>query len=103
MYRSDQPALSAITDPDRNQPYSYLLVDLKPDTPEANRLRDPIHKNPSEPIREPNLNIPIRDIPVEYIESDSSLESKTSLDMPVCDDCGIIFGDVHSLQNHVKR
>ena len=23
--------------------------------------------------------------------------------MPVCDDCGIIFGDFHSLQNHVKR
>ena len=40
---------------------------------------------------------------MEYIESDSSLESDNSLDMPVCDDCGIVFGDVHYLQNHVKR
>jgi len=95
------------------KPYSYLLLDLKPTTPEQWRLRtDILNKIQSRMRTEGMEQNDIKDGEKSTV-SHSSLgdQSKQTYrdetsdyleDMPSCDDCGILFVNVHDLLRHVK-
>jgi hypothetical protein len=102
-----------------SKPYGHFLVDLRVNTPEHERLKQNI-LNESNPIQdsiphvEPNVirasyyqqNSDVRQpLNCQYSvsSSNSSEESDFNLDMPICNDCGIMFGDSHALQQHVKQ
>ena len=98
-----------------SHPYGHMLVDLRANTPEDERLRpnpflggkliraeypcgEPIkaEERPCWPNRPPGQ-------PCCEESSDSSSESDLDLDMPICNDCGLVFGDASALQDHVKE
>ena len=102
-----------------SKPYGHLLVDLRVNTPEHERLKQNIldESNPiqdSIPHVEPNViraphyhqnsdGRPPLNCQYSVSSSNSSEESDFNLDMPICNDCGIMFGDSHALQQHVKQ
>jgi uncharacterized C2H2 Zn-finger protein len=89
------------------KPHGYLLVDFKQTTCETDRLR-------------PNVLEPIKgaDVPDEsqYMFNDQAVHIEQSSSTPLlseegkkepstmasCDDCGVVFDNVHDLQTHVK-
>ncbi|XP_060588538.1 uncharacterized protein LOC132743954 [Ruditapes philippinarum] len=107
-------------------PYGYLLVDLKPFTPENQRLRSVRQNNQhsdykghvtlQEPIKDevvPEANHSAIGLQTGHIED--YLEPKKSQDNyennseeimenkgQACDDCGQLFDTVHDVQRHVK-
>lgn len=102
-----------------SKPYGYLLVDLKPTTPEHLRMRtdimNSIKPKSSEEIshfRENRHNIQTYEKSVRPLAENPQLCQTTiaqphnneieSEDMPSCDDCGIVFENMHDLQRHIK-
>ncbi|KAK3106137.1 hypothetical protein FSP39_013511 [Pinctada imbricata] len=109
-----------------SKPYGYLLIDLKPFTPDHLRLRtDIIGTNQSnaptnQPMktdydveatcsnhRSPARNAINRVTPEDFghLEQISGSEQTCFQDqaMSSCDDCGIVFENVHDLQRHIKK
>ena len=94
-----------------SQPYGSLLIDLKPTTPEALRMRynifDKTTSNDPTLFLPTNIKLTNTDNYVHSKESAQSVqfESKqnTSGNMHSCDDCGLVFDRGNALQNHVKR
>ena len=94
-----------------SQPYGSLLIDLKPTTPEALRMRtnifDKTTSNDPTLFLPTNIKLTNTDNYVHSKESAQSVqfESKqnTSGNLLSCDDCGLVFDQGHALQNHVKR
>ena len=104
-------------------PYGYLLVDLKPFTPEDDRLRydlkwkhkQCIHdKSPHELTNHMQESLD-KTIQVEEtpeinhssigVQTDHIAESTDNEDMEKgqpCDDCGVLFDSTHDVQRHVK-
>lgn len=99
-----------------SKPYEYLLVDLKPTTSEHLRMRIDV-LNPIKQLEAENVPHSPRDIPTEQTYHQPSplpqqlLTEKSEFqhttpdfeDMPSCDDCGLVFENMHDLQRHVKR
>lgn len=103
-----------------SKPYGYLLIDLKPTTPEHLRLRtdalDPIksgsEENNTYSLENPPSGQTHQEDQSEIYHSNSKshpeqlqiLDSEyTDSKMPSCDDCGLVFENMHDLQRHVKR
>lgn len=102
-----------------SKPYGSLLVDLKLATPEHLRMRtdimNSIKPKSSEEIRhfrENRPNIQTYEMSVRPLTENPQLSQTTtaqphnneikSEDMPSCDDCGIVFENMHDLQRHIK-
>jgi hypothetical protein len=125
-----------------SKPYGYLLIDLKPTTPEHLRMRRDIllplksnktvyisHYPKDPPSKQTYLqpsttnqiseqaatSIPFKDASSNYTylkvpsidqQFASTEQTETNLligDMFSCDDCGLLFENMHDLQRHVKR
>ena len=105
------------------QPYGYLVVDLKPFTPEDQRLRvgNNVSKynRPSLPSTNENAalhgHVPVETIKEDTSESDShtAVGNQTDyiqteevldiMDKNACDDCGQLFDTGHDVQRHIKN
>ena len=123
MYPGKTDIFIKMFDKATKYPYQYLLVDLKPFTPENDRLianpewtnRNKEHPNgfikdknadvsghccfgfSSEHIdKEPQENNKEKEIITA--ENMNNLQEKTA----ACDDCGLLFDSVHDVQRHVK-
>ena len=81
-----------------SRPYGYLVIDLKPFTPEHLRMRTDVFDKKI--IRGGPLDI-VKKSP-ELIPTTASYPSREE-DMPSCDDCGLLFENIHNLQKHVKN
>lgn len=100
----------------------YLLVDLKPTTPEALRLKgnifhkncinpkiDSMHKVCSDNISETaakSVQTELDDIKKSHLDNlhfENSYLEEQDCNMLPCDDCGLVFNDEHDLQRHVKK
>ncbi|XP_069122470.1 uncharacterized protein [Argopecten irradians] len=94
-----------------DKPYGYLLIDLKPSTPESSRMRNDIFSERS--IKGPTKHINDHfetDTPTvqTYTQQQQQQQQQQQIlpdqeNMSACDDCGIMFQDVHDLQRHVKK
>ena len=84
-----------------SKPYGYLLVDLKPTTQEGLRMRTNIFEIIR---RDPSQGEIVRETPIEtesiWTKASSPIREE---EMPFCDDCGLVFENIHSLQKHVKN
>ena len=81
-------------------PYGHLIVDLRANTKEQDRLCENI-LNRDMSINTDMTNV-IRGTP-SYQNQMEQLSDESDIDMPTCDDCGIMFGDDYALQKHVKQ
>jgi hypothetical protein len=101
-----------------SQPYGYLLLDFKPTTPEAMRMRTNIFcikEGSTDQNHHSKGDIQtVRTYFPEHIREKSSEENQTfptepnqahSINeiIPAFVDCGVMFENVHDLQNYVKR
>ena len=79
-----------------SRPYGYLVIDLKPFTPEHLRMRTDVFDKKI-----------IRRGPLDIVKKSPELIWKTcpirEEEMPSCDDCGLLFENTHNLQKHVKN
>lgn len=100
--------------------YGYLLINLMPTTPEHLRMRTNI-MNTIKPqsterldhFRESRPNAQTCEEPVHQPKRKSKPSRTTtarlhniqieSEELPSCDDCGLVFENVHDLQRHVKK
>ena len=78
-------------------PYGHLIVDLKPTTPEAHRLRtDDLAKGVvSETRQEQSIE--------EIEDDDDDLENEYEDDLAACKSCGTVFLDGDKLLAHIER
>lgn len=93
--------------------FGYLLIDLKPTTPESMRMRTEIFSDMPIKEQKPDTRSHLQNSSEEertHFNSSGedkrqTVESTTSLDpvMASCDDCGLVFDDVHDLQRHIKQ
>ena len=78
-----------------SKPYGYLLIDLKPYTPEHLRMRstafelEGVNRDSSTVTTEENTRRPIQ-------------EQQNRDTMTACDDCGLVFANDHNLQKHAN-
>ena len=72
--------------------YGYLVIDAKPDTPESYRFKHQLF-----PIKESET----RERPHSSI--DDQTDNTENLTMVSCDQCGIMFEDLHDLQRHIQN
>lgn len=96
------------------KPFQYLLIDLKPTTPESMRMRTDIFSDM--PIKEhkPEAASHLQ----VYSEEERThlnsccevksptfaiMDSSSGSAMSSCDDCGLVFDSTHDLQRHIKR
>ena len=93
-----------------SRPYDYLLVDLKPTTPDHLRLRTKVIRG-QQNVGDFQHSSDLADM--QSKDSQSQHSSKRHEDfqshhprdlvsLPSCDDCGTVFINTHHLQNHVK-
>jgi uncharacterized C2H2 Zn-finger protein len=75
------------------KPYEYLVIDLKPTTPDSLRLRTNVFE-----IREPPEHRSVL-----APQSNSQIGSCCEETMLSCDDCGLVFQNVQNLQSHIKK
>ena len=94
-----------------NKPYGYLVIDLKPNTNEEQRLQanvlenaytdhksteiiDDIHlKSDDREVNTPGvISLPTSETQIEEMESGNYS----------CDECGVLFNNPHDLQKHVR-
>ena len=96
-----------------SEPYHYLLVDLRADTKEVNRFQTNVLgiKDGSRTILHQYTSSLQRDNmyrannclkPVGISDDNSSLMACEINNMTACDDCGLLFENIHDLQRHVK-
>ena len=102
-------------------PYGYMLVDLKPFTPEKERLQHKVtwpdevqgetkstNQRPEwyptaikegTPTRSNHLSVGYRTVSIDPEETETIMSEKGN----ACDDCGLLFDTSHDVQRHVKR
>jgi hypothetical protein len=137
MYPGNSQMFMQRFDEATSKPHGQLFVDLKPETPESDRLQSNILDVPmsltkalanvetpqseSEPESD-RLQSNILDVPVNLTKSLANVEKPQSVPKQQgddttddklaepentmvfsCDDCGVMFENVHDLQRHVKR
>ncbi|KAK3084610.1 hypothetical protein FSP39_016240 [Pinctada imbricata] len=94
-----------------SRPYGYLVIDLKPFTAEHQRLRTDIFDQSDDP-KDPTCQFEDH---TDQINKDDqkdmdhsehiSATDQTCFEeekMHSCDDCGLVFENIHDLQRHVK-
>ena len=120
MYPNKSRELLRHYDEAISRPYGYLLVDLKPTTPETKRMRTNVLGIKG--IYSDNLihlSDNIRAVQTGLTVSEGNTSGNQKVDifnqteknsdyqrhdtMASCDDCGVMFENVHDLQNHVKK
>ena len=105
MYPGNSLHLMRHFQTDTSVPYGYLVIDLKPFTPEHLRMRTDIFDEISQQklIRGgPNENEEFTNSTKRSEEIEETTNSQNEEDMPSCDDCGLLFETMHDLQRHVK-
>lgn len=109
MYPSNPETLLSKYREATEHPFGYLIIDLKPDTPDSERLKinmqplkysAPKMKSDISTQTVANQSVSHLDVEEKGLIRSSSFDSL--LDMPSCDNCGIVFCDLHDLQRHVK-
>ena len=94
------------------EPFSYLLVDLKADTKEKDRFQTDILaiKEQIEPPPPHSVKGTQRDNNCKEEIYIGTMDEHTSKFIPLeketyapCDDCGMVFENIHDLQRHVKK
>ena len=87
------------TDP----PYGYLIIDAKQHTKETDRFKTNI-LGESIKGREANMSDHMMsERQSEHIENSSDYYIPESETMVSCDECGLMFENIHDLQRHVKN
>ncbi|MES9883688.1 MAG: C2H2-type zinc finger protein [Sedimenticola sp.] len=86
------------------KPYSYLLLDLKADTLECNRFKTNIFG--TDPHQ--STNHLSTDFPVDRRNSDNGTQTDSEMELETneiasCEDCGIMFENIHDLYRHVRK
>ena len=120
MYPGQSEKMMKMFEKATKKPYGYLLVDLKPFTPENDRLKSEVlwadqhlaTERPAynqsdhsiEPIKEGShpeaSHSDIGFQPVHIEEQQQEIMAEKS---QACDDCGLLFDTIHDVQRHVKR
>ena len=72
--------------------YGYLLIDAKPDTPESHRFKHRLFA-----IKEGEKHKSL------HSSFDDQTDNTQNLNMVSCDQCGIMFEDLHDLQRHIQN
>ena len=72
--------------------YGYLLIDAKPDTPESYRFKHQLFV-----IKESEKRKSL------HSSFDDQTDNTQNLNMVSCDQCGIMFEDLHDLQRHIQN
>ena len=106
-----------------SKPYGYLVIDLKPFTPDHLRMRTDVLATPIKeeqlteghhfPIDfqtdrtcpEPTATLKVEQPKKEHhlpVDDQTKQTCQEPSEMPSCDDCGIMFDNTHDLQRHVK-
>lgn len=93
-------------------PYSPMLVDLKPFTPETERLKSRVVWQDELTNQKPVLSLTIKEgiqhttdhssVGVQTVNTDAQ-QQEMSDKMNSCDDCGLLFDTAHDVQRHVKQ
>ena len=89
-----------------SQPYQYLLVDLKTDTPDKDRLKTNvlgIKDDCNSELHHYHPNSQRGHIKEEVDILQHNENSVPSTVMASCDYCGLVFDNVHDLQRHIKN
>ncbi|CAC5410981.1 unnamed protein product [Mytilus coruscus] len=106
MYSGKVPYFVEKFEESTSKPFEYLLLDLKPTTPESNRLLSNVlqQQTPKSTYVIPTSNVIKTDqhlaIPFSYV-GDHSKQMYES--MSYCDDCGVVLDSMHGLQRHIKQ
>lgn len=96
-------------------PYGYLLVDLKPFTPDADRLRHdvtwadevgfpmtvPIKEELISPDAHSSVGTQTEHNGEEHIQAEEVSDNMADKGH-ACDDCGLLFDTTHDVQRHIK-
>lgn len=87
-----------------SKPYGYLVLNLKPTTPEhmrllsnvigTNKIYDVISQSA---VIKPDVKDKL------YHNGEDYSAEQTYINMPSCDDCGVVLDSMHDLQRHIKR
>ena len=87
-----------------SKPYGYLLIDLKPTTPDHLRMRTNVLANQIQPERINGQTKETTDHLTSTVPNDLTYYcDQPEEDMPSCDDCGLMFDSLHDVQRHVKK
>lgn len=123
MYPGNSEKFIKIFGKATKDPYGFLLVDLKPFTPENDRLKavvtwaDQIRRQEVDlenqldhvipPIKgenQPEIHHSSTEIRPVHIEKENSDQEDIMADKgQACDDCGLLFDSTHDVQRHIKR
>lgn len=86
-----------------SKPYGYLVLNLKPTTPEhmrllsnvigTNKIYDVISQSA---VIKPDVKDKL------YHNGEDYSAEQTYINMPSCDDCGVVLDSMHDLQRHIK-
>lgn len=86
-----------------NKPYGFLLLNLKPTTPDNERLlSNVIDTNKEDDVIPKNITINSDEAEKIYHNDEDYSTEQTYTNMPSCDDCGVVLDSMHDLQRHIK-
>ena len=120
MYPGQSEKMMKMFEKATKKPYGYLLVDLKPFTPENDRLKSQVlwadqhlaTEGPAynqsghsiEPIKEgSHPEASHSDVGFEPIHIQEQQQEIMAEKGQACDNSGLLFNTVHALQRHAKR
>ena len=89
------------------EPYSHLLMDLKPNTPESERLIKGSARCTSLQLVADSPRVhtvpPVEQTAQHTVQSDMATVNTGSKSVQACEDCGQVFGSVFDLYKHVRQ
>jgi hypothetical protein len=95
------------------EPYGYLVVDLKQETPDSDRLLSNIlHTKRKDQTCMPQLALDSQPDSITYCASKENMDinqpshismQQSDTAIPSCIDCGLLFASPMDIQKHVKR
>ena len=120
MYPGQSEKMMKMFEKATKKPYGYLLVDLKPFTPENDRLKSEVlwadqhlatgrpaynqSDHSIEPIKEgSHPEASHSDFGFEPVHIEEQQQEIMAEKGQACDDCGLLFDTFHDVQRHVKR
>jgi len=86
-----------------SKPYGYLLLNLKPTTPKNMRLlSNVIGTNTTYDVISQSAYIKHDVTDKLYYNGEDLSAEQTYMNMPSCDDCGVVLDSMHDLQRHIQ-
>jgi hypothetical protein len=86
-----------------SKPYGYLLLNLKPTTPDNMRLlSNVIRINRTYDVISQGAVIKPDVADKAYHNGEDYSAEQTYINMPSCDDCGVVLDNMYDLQRHIK-